>query len=224
MNQRLTLMILALAFAAAPLAAKAQSPAEPPEVSLDGLEQVEKTRHKEIYRAPGVDWSSYDAIIIDEATVAFRKDWQRDQNRRQPNKIRTKDMDRIRTSLADVFDDVFSKELSENGGYAITDQAGESVMRLTPYIVDLDVYAPDARYSPSIQRSYTETAGRMTLKLHMYDSETGDLIAVFSDHREAPRHGYFQWANSVSNTKEFRLMLQRWARELREGLQAAQGN
>ena len=224
MNQRLTLMILAFAFATAPLAAQAQSPAEPPEVSLDGLEQVEKTRHKEIYRAPGVDWSSYDAIIIDEATVAFRKNWQRDQNRRQPHKIRTEDMERIRTSLADVFDDVFSKELSENGGYAITDQAGESVMRLTPYIVDLDVYAPDARHSPGIQRSYTETAGRMTLKLNMNDSETGDLVAVFSDHREAPRHGYFQWANSVSNTKEFRLMLQRWARELREGLQAAQGN
>ena len=55
MNQRLTLMILALAFAAAPLAAKAQSPAEPPEVSLDGLEQVDKTRHKEIYR--GAEYS-----------------------------------------------------------------------------------------------------------------------------------------------------------------------
>jgi hypothetical protein len=31
-----------------------------------------------------------------------------------------------------------------------------------------------------------------------------------------------QWANSVSNTREFRLMMESWARELREGLQDAQ--
>jgi hypothetical protein len=217
-------MTLIFAMVATPIAAHAEAEALPPEVSLDGLEQVEKTRHKEIYRAPDVDWSSYDTIIIDEATVAFRKNWQRDQNRNQPSKIRAKDMDRIRTTMAEVFDDVFTKELAEKGGYAISEQVGESTLRITPYIVDLDVYAPDPRYATGIQQSYVETAGRMTLKLHLHDSETGDLIGVFSDHREAPRRGYMQWANSVSNTKEFRLMLKGWARELREGLQAAQAN
>ena len=90
------------------------------------------------------------------------------------------------------------------------------------HIVDLDVYAPDSRYQPGIQQSYVESAGRMTLKLHLYDSVTGDLLAVFSERREAPRRGYMQWANSVSNTREFRLMMQSWARELRQGLQEAQ--
>lgn len=217
-------MVVFLAMSVISLTAQAESDSLPPEVSMDGLEQVEKTRHKEIYRAPGVDWSSYDAILIDDATVAFRKNWQRDQNRRQPFKIRTEDMDRIRETVAEVFDKEFTDELTENGGFATAEQAGENVLRITPYIVDLDVYAPDPRYQPGIQRSYVETAGRMTLKLHLHDSETGDLIGVFSDHREAPRRGYMQWANSVSNTKEFRLMMKGWARELREGLQAAQAN
>lgn len=213
--------LLALIVLAAPMAAWSQEEPVPPEVSLDGLEQVEKTRHKEIYRAPGVDWSVYEKIQIDEATVAFRRNWQRDQNRYQSHKIRTSDMDRIRNDMAELFDEVFSKELSENGGYEITDQGGENVFRISPYIVDLDVYAPDPRHAPGIQKSYVESVGRMTLKLHIYDSFTGDLIAVASDSREAPRRGYLQWATTVTNTTEFRNMLRSWARDLREGLEEA---
>lgn len=212
------LVLLALA---TPATAWSQEEPVPPEVSLDGLEQVEKTRHKEIYKAPGVDWSVYEKIQIDDATVAFRRNWQRDQNRYQSQKIRASDMDRIRNDMADLFDEVFSKELSENGGYEITDQGGENVLRISPYIVDLDVYAPDPRHAPGIQRSYVESVGRMTLKLHIYDSFTGDLIAIASDSREAPRRGYLQWATTVTNTTEFRNMLRSWARDLREGLEEA---
>lgn len=218
--KRITILLALLFFAAPPLA-WSETGDPPPEVSLDGLELVEKGRHKEIYRAPGVDWSVYDKIQIDEATVAFRRNWQRDQNRYQPHKIRSKDMDRISEGMVELFDDVFSKELSGEGGYVITDEPGESVLRISPHIVDLDVYAPDPRYQAGIQRSYVQTAGRMTLKLQLYDSYTGDLIAVFSDHREAPWRGYVQWANTVTNTKEFRWLLQSWASDLREGLEEA---
>ena len=61
----------------------------------------------------------------------------------------------------------------------------------------------------------------MTLKLEMYDSVTGDLIATTSDRREAPRRGYMQWTTSVSNRAEAKRMLQRWAVDLREGLDQA---
>lgn len=213
--------LLAMCALATPVAVWSQAEAPAPEVSLDGLELVEKTRHSEIYRAPGVDWSIYDEIQIEEATVAFRRNWQRDQNRYQPNRIRSKDMQRISDGMVELFDDVFSKELSEKGGYEITDDPGENVLRISPHIVDLDVYAPDPRYQAGIQRSYVQTAGRMTLKLHLYDSYTGDLITVFSDHREAPWRGYIQWANTVTNTKEFRWLLQSWASDLREGLEEA---
>lgn len=222
MNRLVTLVVL-LALSS-PMAASGQVESPPPEVSMDGLEQVEKTGRKEIYRAPGVDWSIYDKIQIDEATVEFRRNWQRDQNRYQHNKIRSKDIERISEGMVELFDDVFSKELSEKGGYEIVDGPGESVLRISPHIVDLDIYAPDPRSQPGIQRSYVQTAGRMTLKLHFYDSHTGDLVAVFSDHREAPWRGYVQWANTVTNTKEFRLLLQSWASDLREGLEEAKSN
>lgn len=204
-----------------PLPAAAESGQEPPEVSLDGLQQVEKNRRGAIYADPEIDWSIYRKIQLEPATVAFRKNWQRDQNRYQSNKIRTEDMERIKAGLAELFDDVFSKELSGDGGYELVDTAADDVLRIDPQIVDLDVYAPDPRSSPGMQRSYSETAGRMTLKLHLYDSVTGDLVATLSETRESPRRGYMQWRTTVTNTAEARQMLSRWARQLREHLDEA---
>ena len=61
----------------------------------------------------------------------------------------------------------------------------------------------------------------MTLKLELYDSVTGDLIAAASDRQEAPRRGYMQWTTSVTNRSEARQMLQRWAKDMRERLDQA---
>ena len=220
--KRITTLI-AVFFIAAPAVAWSQADSAPPEVSLDGLEQVEKTRRKEVYVNPEVDWSVYDQLMIDEATVAFRRNWERDQNRNRSSRVTSDDVERIREGAIELFDEVFTKELTEKGGYGIAETAGDNVLRISPHIVDLDVYAPDTRSSATMQRSYTESAGRMTLKLYLYDSVTGDLLAVAGESKEAPRRGYMQWSNTVSNTREFRMMLQGWAKDLREGLEDATG-
>lgn len=195
-----------------------------PDVSMEGLELVEKDRRGEIYADPDADWSGYSRIQLDEATVAFRKNWQRDQNRSQPFKIKTEDMERIKSELSVLFGEVFAEELTQNGGYEISDESAEDVLRITPRIVDLDVYAPDTRSSPGRTMSYTEQAGRMTLQLDIFDSVTGDMIAKTSDRQEAPRRGYMQWTTSVTNRAEARRMIERWAREFRERLDQARAS
>lgn len=194
-----------------------------PRVSMEGLELVEQDRRGAIYADPGVDWSLYSRIQLDEASVAFRKNWQRDQNRMQPFKIRVEDMERIKRELSELFGEVFAQELTDNG-YAITDEVADDVLRITPRIVDLDVYAPDDRHSPGMTKSYTEQAGRMTLQLDIFDAVTGDLIASTSDRQEAPRRGYLQWTTSATNRAEARRMLERWARDYRERLDQARAS
>jgi len=221
MKGKLVLISIFLAGAVLSMGIRADDPA--PEITTEGLELVEKKGNAEIYSDPGVDWSVYTRVHLDPATVAFRKNWQRDQNRSQPFKVRTQDMERIKSEMSDLFDEVFSEELSQNGGYVLTEESGEDVLRITPHIVDLDVYAPDTQYSAGRSRSYTESAGRMTLKLQLFDSVTGDLIAMASDRREAPRRGYLQWTTSVTNRAEARHMMERWARALRERLDEARG-
>ena len=217
------LNFLLLSFIMASAIAPAMAKNDPPEVSIEGLELVDKNRRGELYADPDIDWSLYTQTMLDPATVAFRRHWQRDQNRSYAFKIRAKDMERIKTEMSELFDEVFTKELSENGGYTITDQAGDDVMRIKPAIVDLDVYAPDTLNSPGRSMQFTESAGRMTLKLEIFDSVTGDLIATASDRREAPRRGYMQWTTSVTNRAEAQRMLQRWARDLVKRLDEARG-
>jgi len=218
MKNAMGLAITLATLAAIPYAALADK--DSPQVSPDGLQLVDKDRRGEIYADPDVEWSVYDKIKLDPATVAFRKNWQRDQNRSQPFKIQTEDMERIKSDMSKLFDEVFTEELSENGGFVITDESGDDVMRISPHIVDLDVYAPDVKSAPRVD-SYTQSAGRMTLQLEIYDSVTGDLLAKASDRKEAPRRGYMQWTTSVTNRAEARRMLQGWAKELRTRLEEA---
>ena len=209
-------LLAALAFAGAVVAEDNTTPD-----TLEDLRLVDKTRDSEIYADPSVDWSVYSEILLDPATVAFRKNWERDQNRMNSFKIRASDMERIRSELARLFDDVFSRELTEKGGYVLASQAGDNVLQITPAIIDLDVYAPDSRSQPGITRSYTKQAGRMTLRLEMYDSVTGALIATARDRQQAPYRGYMEWTTSVTNRRDAKQMLERWAEELRKGLDRA---
>jgi hypothetical protein len=192
--------------------------------SNDDLELVKESRRGELYVDPAADWSTYTKIHLDAATVAFRKNWQRDQNRNQPFKVKTEDMERIKSELSVMFGEVFSEELTTNGGYEMATESGDDVLRIAPQIVDLDVYAPDTQHSTGMQRSYTDTSGRMTLKLEMYDSVTGDIIARASESKESPRRGYMQWTTSVSNRADAKRMLEGWARELREFLDDARSS
>ena len=71
--------------------------------------------------------------------------------------------------------------------------------------------------------SYTNSSGRMTLKLELYDSETGDLIALASDKQQSPYRGYMQWTTGPSNRGDARDMLRKWAQALNTRLQESTG-
>ena len=190
---------------------------------FDGLQLIEKDSRGAIYGNPNADWSSYSKIMLDDAEVSFRKNWLRDQNRNRSLSMRVSDRDveRIKNDLANLFNEVFLEELTENGGYEVVSEAASDVMRISPKIADLDVYAPETNWSGGANRSYTDSSGKMTLKLEIYDAVTGDLIAAANDRREARHRGYMEWTTSISNRSDARQMLRQWAIGLRERLQEA---
>jgi len=79
MNKTFNLMLASVVLSLVATPAMAKN--DPPEVSIEGLELVEKDRRGEIYGDPDVDWSEYSQIQLERASVAFRKNWKRDQNR-----------------------------------------------------------------------------------------------------------------------------------------------
>ena len=192
---------------------------ERPEVTIEGLQLIEDSNLALVYAEPGIDFGRYNKIYLDDPYIAFKKNWQRNQNRIEAGKITANDMLKIKMELSSLFMDVFSKTL-EDGGYELVFEAGEDVLRVKPAIINLNIVAPTTG-SPGISRTYSETAGEMTLYMELYDSVSGDLIAKALDRQEDRNTGYFEWQNRVTNRAAANRILQVWANILKEGLDDA---
>ena len=215
--KRHSFVIMALIFSIAtisPAFAKSK-----PEVDSEGMELVKKSKLATVYADPGADLSIYDRIWLQDATVSFKKNWQRDQNRSYPLKVRNSDMLRIQEDVATLFMEVFTKELTENG-YQMVEEAGPDVLLVVPAIVNLDVVAPDIPTSTNT-RAYSTRAGEMTLNLELYDSLTNDKIAKATDRKRDYDRGYAEWRTSVNNTAVARRMMTTWAQALTSALNEA---
>lgn len=190
-----------------------------PEVTEEGLHLIKDSKLGVVYAKPGVDLGVYNRIWLVDATVAFKKNWKRDQNRTQTFKVNARDMERIKAELAELFSEVFAAKLTE-GGYELATEAGDDVLIVRPAIVNLDVSAPDVR---TASRSYqlTESAGEMTLYVELYDSVTSDIIAKAMDRQKDRERGFMQWQSKVSNKAAAKKILNNWADTLVNALAEA---
>ena len=212
------LVLLTGAMAASPTWAKKKLPA----INDEGMELIKDSKLATVYADPGADLSIYKHIWLEDATVAFKKNWQRDQNRGYGMRVRDHDMERITENVATLFREVFTKELLD-GGYELAEEAGADVLIVKPAIVDLDVVAPDIRTANRTMK-YSESAGEMTLNLELFDSITGDKIVKATDRKRDYDRGYMEWRTSVSNRSDARRMMTSWAKALRSALDEARSS
>jgi hypothetical protein len=131
-------------------------------------------------------------------------------------------VDAIKKELAQEFRKVFIEELQTKGGYQVVDEPGQDVLLLRPAIIDLDIQAPDPTSAADV-RTYSASAGQMTLVAELYDSVTGDIILRAIDPKAGASSGLIQWQDSVSNLSSARRILQGWADRLRKALDEAHG-
>ena len=195
---------------------------ETPEVTVDGLYHIKDTNLAIVYIQPDADLGQYRRVYLLDAYVAFKKNWQPDQNRSMVHRINADDMAKIKAELSSLFQDVFTKTLQESG-YELATERAEDVLMIKPAIINLDLIAPDTTSAGSTH-SYSESAGKMTLYLELYDSVTNDLIAKALDRKKDRQTGYFKWQDRISNRAAANRILQVWANVLKEGLDEAMGN
>ena len=197
---------------------------EVPEMTYDGLVLVADRKVAAAYVDPDADFGEYNKIMLLDCYVSFRKNWRRDQKRTGSMiSVSKGDMERIKTGVAELFHEVFTEELSKDGGYEIVDAAGEDVLLVRPAIIDLDVTAPDTS-SPGRTRTYTASSGAATVFVELFDSVTGDVLARAADRKVAERMGgYLSYSNRVTNTQDAKKMMRGWARSLRERLDEYHG-
>jgi hypothetical protein len=215
-----TAIFLAAGLLAAPGTVLAQK-IDLPDVTEDGLHRVPDSKMAVVYAEPEADLSIYNRVMLLDAYVAFRKNWERDQRTTGSMiGIRPSDVEKIKKQLAEEFQTVFRQTL-EDGGYEVVDEAAEDVLLVRPAIINLDAKAPDLPTSSNM-RTYAESAGEMTLYIELYDSVTGDLFAKALDRRaDDSTRGYYTWANSVTNKMAAERILKGWAQILLDALNEA---
>lgn len=203
------LLSLALV-AAAPVWSAEEAAVEP---TFDNLVPVKDAKMAMAYIDPEADFSVFKRVAILEPFVAFRSNWQRDQNRSRSRNISSRDMERIKSDVATLFERVFTERL-EAAGYEVVEGANEDVLLVRPAIIDLDITAPDTR-SAGRSRTLTASTGAATLYIQLFDSLSGDIIGRAAD-RQAVRRagGNVTWSNSVTNTADARRMMGGWADNL----------
>ncbi len=192
-------------------------------MAADNLQKVKVKNIDLVYAQPGASFARYDSVMIDpRVDVSFRKDFEPEKVGSRM-KLSTDELNDIRTGVGKAVYEEFVKELTTNKGtYKLVDKAGPGVLEVRLAIANLYSNAPDTM-QPGRTRVYTVSAGEMTLAMELRDAETGAVLARVFDRREARDTGQFMMTNSVTNSAEVRSMARRWARIMRERMDAAHG-
>ena len=178
------------------------------EVTHDGLERVPDSRVERAWVKPGVDFSQYTEVTLLDCFVSFRRNW-----RMSHPGVRARDMERIKSMLADEFRQIFAKAL-ENGSHPLVTDADDHVLLISPAIIDLDIAAPDTD-SGGRSNSFTKSPGAMTLVIELHDSVSNEILARVIDRRRTRNFGnILRWATRGTNRDAARRILRIWANQL----------
>ena len=183
----------------------------------EGLVAVTPKRLDSAALLPGADFRPYRKLLLEPATIAFRKDWMTRVNRAGTGRIDPKEAGDIAADMRKNFTEVFT-EAFRKAGYEIVDAPGADVLKVRAGIVDLYLAAPDTE-TIGRTRSYTLEAGEATLFLEARDSTSGALLGRALDQRKTRNAGRLMIANQVTNRAEFRQLFQQWADIVVGGLQ-----
>jgi hypothetical protein len=187
-----------------------------PAVSAEGLELVADSKLALVYARPDTDFSRFTKYLLMEPHVAFRENWQRDINRQGVHRVTSADVLRIRTELANLFNEILVSSMTASGHEIVT-ELGENVLIIRPAILDLDVSSPESSRATTT-RSLSRIAGEMTLLIELRDAVTGDLLAKGFDHQFDDSRVRAMISDSTRNEQAARRVLETWAGILVNGL------
>ncbi|MEE4174858.1 MAG: DUF3313 family protein [Xanthomonadales bacterium] len=207
MHIRITAMIVALATSLA-----SSGPLWASEAEAAGLEPVKSRDFDTLLQSPEAAWGEFQAVYVARPEVAFRENWQRNQNRYDADLVKDRDVERIRNDVADLVQELMRKRF-EDEGWRLAESPGDGVLVVQPNIVDLDVTAPDVP-STGLREVYSDSAGAMTLDVTLRDGLTGAPLLHAIDHREDPREPGLVWRKRPNNLHLARMTVRGWAKDL----------
>ena len=189
------------------------------EVTYDGLHAIDNSIFKLAWADPDIDFSKYDQIIAGGAFLEFRavRKISSTQTRSTSGEFYIDEESRER--LKEEVSTIFREEMAKSARFTMVEEPGPNVLVISGGLHDIVSNVPPEPVGRA--NIYISSVGEITLLLEAADSMSGEVIFRAAERRIAERgSGQAMLSNTVSNWGEIRRLLQRWARTLREGLDA----
>ena len=120
----MSLRTLSLGLVVLAAAASAQQLSD---MTEDGLVRVPSSRKAGVYRLPDATFAQYRRIMLEPASVAFRKNWDRKGLDRLDTGLKPSERQRIANDLVLAFRDEMVAELVQRGGFVLTETPAPDV-------------------------------------------------------------------------------------------------
>jgi len=182
------------------LLAAAASAQQLSDMTEDGLVRVPSSRKAGVYRLPDATFAQYRRIMLEPASVAFRKNWDRKGLDRLDTGLKPSERQRIANDLVLALQEEMVAELVQRGGFVLTETPAPDVLLIAPAITELEITAPDAGSTPGT-RTFVRTAGSMTLIVELRDAASGVTVGRIIDFEQARETRELQMVNNMAEAR-----------------------
>ena len=220
-STRKQLFALLLSLALWPLAVVAQS--DRPQTSPEGLELVSSSDAGAFYVRPGVTLSENTETRSSwRRIVAVDETWVRNYNRQalRSRRLRDKDLEEIKTRLANGFWDVFGGTFFSARAYQEVQDASPSKLILRPAILDVSLVSVNTSNETLVQNFGSDANGKMTLVLEIYDAKDSQLVGRLFNAQPIGDDPDFGLESEANNRADERKVFRDWAEEAVSLMQA----
>lgn len=205
-------------------------PAEVAQAVADDELVEGKSKFRDTWVNPAMDFTKYDKILLGDGEFEFRDVGPAKKYRSSMRTTSSKNeygiLEEDQEKFMQVAGDAFVKELSRSKKYDIVESAGPGTILLEGSVLDIVSHVPPQMTGRSDM--YLSSVASVTLVLELMDSETGQIIAYIEERRkiEPPGGGRIDSFSMPANSVTIWSDVGRWARSsasrLRSSMEKAQ--
>jgi hypothetical protein len=186
------------------------------EVNIEGLQAVSARNFEAAFVRPGVRFTDYRKLMVDELELAFRTP-DREQNQFP---LGEDQKTRFRAGMATAF----GEELGKLEVVEVVTDPGPDVLALHVRVQDIVAKAPGRRVGGAGRAGFAmETVGEMTLVMELRDSQSNEILLRVFDRRVVEGAAMLSGDGVVSTWEGVDRIVARWASRAREGLERLLG-
>lgn len=187
------------------------------ELNYEGLRTVPSQRFAQAQVRPGVDFTFYQAVYVNEPELDFRT-----PDRSQQEFPLT---DEQKARFRDTLIASFVEEFTNNSTISFVNHTGPDVITLDVRVLDIAARVPGRSVGRMGRGGFAlDATGSITFVIEVSDSETGEILARGVETRAVQGAAIRSGNDMITTWEDVDVLCDRWAVASRTGLEALLAN